>query len=351
MKRRAFIGLIGASALSMPFIFNGSGLGSSSRNNRIAATTKKIPMRLKLPADVQDICAHLGTKSRRVHLLGGTAIAAAAGVESPFVNLLIDTPKFAELKQSLFEFGVSPISTAELPGNFARFTYQDKSYNLLNMDFDAYTLLSVAGQDNGLILFAHNFLIYNVKDGSMLDPYGALSTRSADGKSYLIKPIQQPKTLLSGFEHCLAATFDQALLGLKPSHEYVAIEDRLLYSTPTAEDSKEIMAKMLDYSSDMLEVGGMSTLSKFLVSHVCVTAAKIDAEIDLVKVDANLRKLQKQGVDVSGREFMTIVHDELKKKTSGKGAARGLPEYLAASRDQFRRTQVLKDAMEETRTA
>jgi hypothetical protein len=345
MKRRAFIGLLGASALSMPFILNENGLGSARRNNRISASNK-IPLRLKLPKDVAEICGQLGKASRRVYLTGGTAIAAAAGVESPYINLLVNTPKFTELKNSLFQFGVTPVSTADLPGNFARFMYQDKAFNVLNMSFDTYTLLNVTGQEHGLILFAHNFLMYNVKDSSMIDPYDALKAKSADGKNFLMMPIQQPKTLLHGFEHCLAATFDSALLGLQPSPEFAAMEDRVFNSIPTAEDSKEIMGKMLDYMSDILEVGGWNTASKLMRSPVCVAAAKDAAAIDLTKIEASLRRLQKQGAEISGREFMSSVHAELKKKTSGKGSAQGLPEYLAIARDPFRRVEVLRDAME-----
>jgi hypothetical protein len=346
MKRRAFIGLIGASALSVPFILSDHGLGSSRRNNRIT-TTKKIPMRLKLPADVEEIIAQLGTKSKGVKLLGGTAIAAAAGLDLPYLNLLIDTPKFAELKQSIFKFGVTPISTTALPGNFARFMYQDRSYNLVNMELDTYTLLSVTNQENGLILFAHNYLIYDAKQGFMLDPYDALQAKSEDGKSFLIKPIQQPKNLLHGFEHYLAATFDGALLGLKPSPEYLQIEERVLQATPTTEDSKIIMGHVLSYAPDIMEVGGLESISRLLTSPVCLAAARTDAEIDLRKVDAKLRRLQSNDIEVSCREFLSAVDAELKKKPHGKGATGGLPEYLAANRNPFRRTAILEDISEE----
>src|SRR5579884_2796399 len=212
MKRRAFIGLIGASALSMPFILGEAGIGPARRTNRISAS-KKIPLRIKLPKDVSEVCARVGQASRRVYITGGVALAAAAGLESPYINLLINTPKFSELKNGMFEFGVTPISTPDLPPNFARFTYKDKAYNLINMSFDSYCQLNLSGQQNGFILFAHNFLIYNVKDCTMSDPYDALSEKS--GKAFLITPIEQPRSLVHGFEHCLAAMFDGALLGLK----------------------------------------------------------------------------------------------------------------------------------------
>lgn len=343
MKRRAFIGLLGASALSMPFVLGNHGLGSGKRNQRISAAAK-IPLRLKLPADVTAITALLGEKSKDVFLLGSSAIAAAGGAELPYVNLLIDTQHFSELKQALFESGVTPVSTADLPANFIRFMHQDKGYNVLNMPFDTYTHLSMAGQENGLILFAHNFLMCSVAGGYALDLYEALKTKS--GKAFLIKPLQQPKTLLNGFEHCLAATFDCALLGMRPSPEYKQIEERLFESTPNAEESREIMSRILDYTPDILEVGGFETASRLLLSSVCVTAGKTAAEIDFAKVETKLRKLQQQGTEVSGKEFMTAVHAEFKKKTTGKGAAQGLPEYVAATRDQFRRIEVLMDAME-----
>jgi hypothetical protein len=349
MKRRAFIGLLGASALSMPFILSQHGLGVAKRNGRMAAM-KKVPLKVKLPRDVKEITTLLGAKSRDLYLLGGPALAAAAGVNLPYVNLLMDTTKFSELKKSLFEFGVSPISTADLPANFVRFTYRDKGFNVLNMNVDTYAQMSMAGQENGLILFAHNFLMYNVKESFMLDPYDALTARSENGKAFLIKPIQQPRTLLHGFEHCLAATFDRALLGLETTPEYNEIEQRLFQSTPTAADSKEIMSQLLDYTSDILEVGGVDAAARLLGAPVCLAAGKTAAAIDFAKVEKNLRQLESAGVRVSGREFMTSVHDELKKKPIGKGAAQGLPEYLVTTRDQFRRIEVLLDAME-TRTA
>lgn len=348
MKRRAFIGLLGASALSMPFILSEHGLGKSRRNNRISATNK-IPLRLKLPKDVSEITAQLGASSRRIYLLGGTAAAAAAGVNSPYYNLLINTPKFAELKNSLFKFGVTPVSTADLPANFARFMFQDKAYNVLNLGFDTYTQLSVAGQESGLILYAHNFLMYNVKDCFMLDPYDAMKSKSADGKAFLLKPLQQPRTLLHGFEHCLAATFDCSLLGLRPSPEYNQIEERVFNSNPPQEESKQITSKLLDYMSDVLEVGGMQAASHLLLSPVCIAAGKNAAQIDFAKIEAGMKRLQNQGTEVAGRDFMSLVHAELKKKASGK--APGLPEYLAMTGNDFRRIEVLMDAMESSAAA
>jgi len=326
----------------MPFFLGEQGLGRGSRNKISAA--KKIPMRLKLPRDVTAITAQLGASSRRIYLLGGTAAAVAAGVESPYYNLLINTPKFSELKNSLFDFGVTPVSTPDLPGNFARFMHQDRTYNVLNLSFDNYAQCS-AGQEEGGILFAHNFLIYNVKDCFMLDPYDALKAKTANGKAFLLKPIQQPKSLLHGFDYCLAATFDCGLLGFHPSPEYKQIEERVFNSTPAEEDSKQIVSKVMDYMSDVLEVGGLDAASRLLLSPVCLASAKNAAQIDFAKIEAGLRRLHKQGTEVSGRDFLGLIHSELKKKASGKDGA-GLPEYLAMRGETFRRLEVLMDAME-----
>jgi hypothetical protein len=266
-------------------------------------------------------------------------------VDLPYVNLLVDTQKFTELKSALFKFGVLPVSTADLPANFVRFMYRDKGYNVLNMSFDAYAQLSAAGQSNGLILFAHNFLVYSVTEGRALDPYGALNSKSADGKSHMIMPLQQPKNLLNGFEHCLAATFDVALLDMKPSPEYRQIEERVFQSTPNAEESQTITSQILDYTSDLLEVGGLNTASRLLLAPVCIAAGKTAAGIDFAKIEASLKRQHRQGKEVAGSEFMASVNEELKKKGYGKGSAKGLPEYLASTRDQFRRIEVLNDAI------
>jgi len=344
MKRRAFIGLLGASALSLPFILGETGLGWGGAHNRLIAN--KIPRRLKLPPDVKTILAQLGKKSKEVHLLGGPIIAAVAGLELPYVNLLMDTPHFTAVKQSLFEFGVTPISTPALPGNFARFLYQDRSYNVVNMAFDDYAMQSLNGQQNELILFAHSFLIYNVKDGWMLDPYDALQAKSADGKSYVLKPVNQPKSLLQGFDQYLAATFDVALLGLKPSPAYQQIEQRVFDASPTMADSRAIMGKLLDYAPDVLEVAGLDNLGRMLAAPVCLAAAQNDAGIDLLKIRTKLQRLQQQGEPISGREFMSLVDEALKAKSSGKGCAGGLPEYLATSRNSFRRIRILQQVVE-----
>jgi len=344
MKRRAFIGLIGASALSLPFILGETGWGPGGRHHRI--TANKIPLRLNLPKDVETIVAKLGEKSKGVRLLGGPAIAAAAGLEPPYANLLMDTPHFTTVKQSLFEFGVTPISTPGLPGNFARFLYQDRSYNVVNMPFDHYAMQSLSGQQNELILFAHSFLIYDIQEGCMLDPYEALQAKSADGKSYVLKPVKQPKSLLQGFDQYLAATFDVALLGLKPSPAYQQIERRVFEATPTPADSRAIMGKMLDYAPDILEVAGLDSLCHLLAAPVCVAAARTDAEIDLLKIRAKLRRMQQRGGPIGGLEFMSAVDEALKAKPSGKGCAGGLPEYLATSHNSFRRIRILKEVVE-----
>ncbi len=346
MKRRQFIGLLGASSLSLPFLSGELGLGLGRHNTRPAASKSKIPLRLKLPKDLTELSNLLGQASKGVYLLGGTALAVAAGVDAPYVNLLIDSQKLSELKKGLFDFGVTPVSTADLPAHFVRFIYQDRAYNVLNMDIEAYLQMSMTGQENGLILFAHNFLVYSIKEAFALDPYGALGAKTADGKSFLIKPLQQPRTLVQGFEHCLAATFDRALLGLKASPEYDRIEERVLQSSPSAKDSKQIFSRVLDYTSDILEVGGLDTAARLLTSPVCVAAGKSAAEIDFTVVEADLRGLQRKGVEVTGREFMLSLHGALKKKTTGPGAAQGLPEYFLANKEQFRRIEVLVEAME-----
>src|ERR1051325_4476123 len=265
MKRRAFIGLLGASALSMPFILGQNGLGLGRRNARVIAYKNRIPLPLTLPEDAAQVAGLLGARSRSVYLLGGTALAAAAGTGSTYLNLMIEARKLPELKKALFDFGVTPVSTADLSPNFIRFVHQGKAYNVLNLSFDSYAQLSADGMEKGLILFAHNFLICSLKAGWAVDPYGALDSKAADQKTFSIKPLQQPKTLLQGFEHCLAATFDASLLGLKSSPEYQQLEERVFHSTPNAQESKEIMSLLLDYSTDILEVAGLETDRKSVV--------------------------------------------------------------------------------------
>ena len=345
MKRRTFIGLLGASALSVPFMLAERGLGQAGRTARKGAAKQQTPLRVKLPKDMTRLAEFLGQRSKGVYLLGGGVLAAAGGVEPAYANLLIDSKDFTAVKKSLFDFGVAPVSTADLPRNFIRFVYGDTPYNVLNMNFDTYVELAMTGQENGLIFFAHSYLSYSIDGRYALDPYEALQARTEDGKFHLIKPLRQPRTLLHGFDHCLAATFDQSLFGLQPSPQYRQIEDRVFHSTPSAADAKEIFSRLLDYSSDILEVGGLDATSRFLTAPVCVSAGQTTAGIDLTSVDAQLRQWQRDGEEVSARAFMTIVHRELKKKSAGKGSAQGLPEFVMANKELFRRVETLREAM------
>jgi hypothetical protein len=345
MKRRTFIGLLGASALSAPFMLMERNLGLAGAS-RATASTKKIPRRFKLPGDVLDVASVLDKNSKGAFMVGGPAIAAAAGVDLQYVNFLVDSKQFTQLKKELFAFGVKPVSTADMPSHFIRFTHEEKAYNVMNMEFQTYMELTTTGQENGLILFAHNYLVYSMSGGYVIDPYGALEAKSSGGKSYLIKPLRQPRTTVHAFDHYLAATFDRALLGVKPSPEYNQMEARVLQMEPAAGDAKEIFARILDYSSDVLEVAGMEQASQLLTSPIGVAAAKAEAEIDLKKADAKLRQLQTKNGAVSGRDVMACLHLELKKKTAGRGAAQGLPEYVMANREQFRRVDTLLEAME-----
>jgi hypothetical protein len=330
----------------MPFMLAESGSGLEGNNKRASAARTKIPLRIKLPKDVKQVAGVLGEGSAGVYLLGGGAFAAAAGSGLPYANLLIDTKDFTALKKSIFEFGVTPVSTADLPANFIRFVHQDRAYSVLNMNFDTYMHLTTIGQENGLILFAHNFLVYSIDGGFALDPYDALGAKAADGKSFLIKMVRQPANLVHAFNHCLAAIFDRALLGVKTSPELTRVEDRVFQSVPNAADSKEIFSRVLDYSSDVLEVAGLDTACQLLTAPVCLAAGKTTAGIDLAGIESSLRQMQRKGTAVTGREFMLAVHVELKKKAAGPGSAQGLPEFLAANREQFRRMEVVIEAME-----
>lgn len=343
MKRRAFIGILGASALSMPFLLSEHGLGLASRNARLNARKNRVPLRWDLPPDVSQVVSLLNKSSRHVYLLGGTALASAAGAGCPYLNLLIETGKLSELKKAIFDFGVTPVSTADLPAHFVRFIYQGKAYNVLNLGLDTYAQLSADGMEKGLILFAHNFVVGSPKDGWALDPYGALAGKSDQG--FRIKPLRQPKALLQGFEHCLAAAFDRCLLGLQPSPEYEQIEERVFHASPGPQEAQEIMSLVLDYSPDLLEVGGLENAARLWKAPVCLAAARAAADIDLAQVEASLRRSHRQSSEVTSRHFMAAIHQELLKKPEGKGAAQGLPEYLAASLTPFRRVEVLIDAL------
>ena len=57
----------------------------------------------------------------------------------------------------------------------------------------------------------------------------------------------------------------------------------MLEATPSEPDSKAILGYVIDYASDMIEVGGLDTLNRMLTAPVCVAAAKNEMDIDLSK--------------------------------------------------------------------
>lgn len=343
MKRRSFVRILGASALSMPFVL--TQLGSLRAKGGPAVSSRaKTPLRLKLPAATEEVLGVLKGRSDDLYLLGGSVLATRHGVDVPYVNLLAETDDFQSHKRALYKFGVSPISTPDLPGNFIRFVHNDRGYNVLNLDLGSYSQLNLAGQDNGLILFAHNFLVYSVNGRWVMDPHGALQPR-ADGKTTpMLKAIQRPKSVVQGFEHCLAGAFDCNFLKLEVSPEFAEMESELLGSAVTGEEASKVMRQVLDYMPDVIEVCGMDTATKLLRSTLCRSAGDSAAGIDFGGVVDSLRQRRFEA-GTGGTEFVTAVDTALRQKGKGSGTAFGLTEYMFANGIPIRRTELVVDAM------
>ncbi|MEI6076263.1 MAG: hypothetical protein WCS94_11850 [Verrucomicrobiota bacterium] len=347
MKRRAFIKTLGASALSMPFLISQLSSVVGQGGSGASAGRGKLPLRLKLPEDSARVTDVFGGRGDGIYLLGGPVLALKQGVQPPYLNLLVDTSKFQQMKQAICKLGVSPVSTPDLPGNFIRFGYGEQAYNVLNLDLGSYLQMNAAGKNNGLILFAHNFLVYSVRDNWVLDPHGALQSKGPDDKTLLLKPIQQPKSAIQGLEHCLAAAFDGALLKLQPSPAYTQMEEQILNSTVTAEEGASVMSHLLDYSPDLFEVCGFERTAKLLLSPLSLSAGRAAAGIEFDKVVLSLRRRREQGREVGGIEFIAAVDKQMRLRGEGKSAAFGLTEYMVSRGTSLRRTELLVEAMKE----
>jgi hypothetical protein len=338
MKRRQFITLVGASALAAPFLVKQ--LAFKPKKTAPVASRARKPMELAASADEQKVLAVLQAHSKGVYLLGGCVSGKLMKRDLPYVNLLVDTEDFAQIKKELFQIGVEPVSTPELPSSVIRFAFADKPYSVVNLPVNEYLKQNTLSSGLSLIPFAHNFLVYSFDGRWVVDPYDALS-----GKEQRIQLLQEPASPVSGLTCALAATLDSALLGLKESSACSRTTKRHLKKIVSTEDAPLVMEQVINYVPDVLETCGFATMQKFLLSPLAIAAGRDGAGVDLRRVNAELVAAKRKGVAIDGARLLGAMNKEFLRKDNPDGLGLGISDYMASKGFMVRRTDLLIAAM------
>jgi len=256
MKRRAFIQLMGASALGLPFLSGQLGSSGWKTKGELTADKARKPLRLDFGADETGVISVLRRHSTGVYLLGGGVLGKVAGTDLPYLNLLTESKAFGKIKQDLFAFGVAPVSTPEMPENFIRFAYQSKAYSVFCLGLEDFLKQNALGREVPLIPLAHNFLVYSIDGAWAIDPYGALGGGQRRGKGCRAKLVLEPGSSVAGLECCLSTAFDTALLGLELPAGHAALERRVLAARASKDDAPVLIHYLINYFPDLLEIRG-----------------------------------------------------------------------------------------------
>jgi len=304
------------------------------------------PRNVPMSQALKDLIAMLWEEGAEVYLLGGGVLARDCGKIPPYYNLLVEVGDFKAIKKALFEYGVVPVSTPDLPAEYIRFVYQERVYSALNMSLADYLERNVLGQRLQLLPLAHNFLVEDPSRRRVMDPYGALSESGNQQHADTIKLIRQPDSVVTGLEVCLAVAFDTALLGLKAPARFGAMERSVLGTViSTKSDSLLVFHRMLSYLPDLLEVRGWPSVRRYLRAPLCVSAAGGDPGIDLRQVEASLERVARRGQAITGAHLFAAINRQFEPRSQVAGA--GLPDFLASRQLPVRRKDLLAKVLVE----
>lgn len=342
MKRRHFISLVGASALGAPFLVKQLG---GSRIVLPSADRSRRSLDLELTVDEQRVVDVLRAHSKGVYLLGGCVVGKLQGRALPYVNLMVESDDFIQIKRELFELGVDPVSTPELPGSIIRFGFRETPYSVVNLTLKEYLATSLSGEGGSVVPFAHNYLVYACHGKWVMDPFGAFAGKSIPRKNHRIQLLAKPESAVAGLTCALAATFDVALLGLKESAPCGRVTRRSLEQSVSGIESDLVMEQVVNYVPDVLEACGFDTMQRFLTAPLCVAAARESAGVDLQQVGAALDAARESGVPVDGIRFMGALNDVFLKKKELDGLGFGLSDYMASKGFMVRRVDLLMAAI------
>ena len=338
--------MVGASALGLPFMHSQFKPASASDASETAWVGKRIPLELRFSPEETGVISVLRRRSEGVYMVGGGILGRTTGRASPYLNLVVESTSFGALKDDMFSFGVTPISTPELPSHFIKFVYGGKPFTVLNMEWEGFLGQNALGQKLRLLPLAHNFLGYSVDEAWVVDPYSALECRAAKSNRHRIKLLQEPETAVAGLELCLAVAFDTALLDLEPPVGHSRFEKRVLDSTVEKEkEATTVFHQVLSFFPDLMELRGFDFTRRYLVSPLSLSAATAGPGIDLRKVEASLQRLSKRGAEVSSVQLLAAINDEFCQLAKVPGLGVGFPDYMAAKKLPIRRGDLVADVL------
>jgi hypothetical protein len=296
----------------------------------------KIKVNLDLFDAEKKLARVFSTSSRSLYLFGGPVLARAEKQSSAWMNFLIDSRDFPRLKKRLFEFGVEPISTPEMPGTFIKFRYKETIYNVMNCDIDEFCQLNRLNARVQLVPFAHNFLIYDCKRGEMADPFDSLGVRGEDRKPR-IKMVARPRTVIEGFDCVLSGRFEAALLGFQPSAELRDFDSFILNGSCAAEDVPRIVERTVNYLPDVIETLGEKAAAEIALAPLVTAALHSGLKVKMHDIWA---KLKEQEPEDQPAEFMALLKEGMGGERGDAGFQDELAIYLAQNGYVLRRSDL-----------
>jgi hypothetical protein len=332
MNRRTFIHTLmlsagAASTAGAQFWKQPSSLGLSYK------LQPKVPLTLELTSSENQLAAVFRKQSRALYMFGGPALARARNKKTSWMNFLIDCRDFSRMKRRLFEFGVEPISTPEMPGSFIKFCYRDNIYNVMNCAIDDFCRINRLSSKVQLIPFAHNFIVYDCIRREAIDPFGSLTADRIPE----IQLVARPRTLVEGFDCVLSSRFEAGLLGFKPSAEMQEFDAFILNSSCSKEDVPRIVERVVNYLPDAIESLGHERATSLALSPLVKQALKTDLKVDVASVWAQLVAVEEDSQPV---EFLALLKEGMGIERDASGLQDDLTLYLANHGYALRRSDL-----------
>ncbi len=301
---------------------------------------KKIPLKISLTSAETKLLRVVGRHSSSSHMFGGPVLSRARGSHPSWVNLLVDSKDFSRMKRKLFEFGVTPLSTPEMPSSFAKFVYEEQVYNVMNSTPDEFCQLNRLQARVQLVPFAHNFLLCDLQRGLAIDPCGALDSQSSSGTPEIVL-VAKPRTLGESFDCVLSGRFEAKLLGLSPSQALRDFEQFVLNDSSSKSEVPRIAERVVNYIPDAIEVLGMEETKELVLCPMIRNAIKSGINVELDRVWSKLEKSKEDHPAM----FIALLKEAMGVSASATGFEDDLTLYLAKNGYNMRRMDLAADAV------
>jgi thioredoxin reductase len=257
------------------------------------------------------------------------------------VNLLVQATQWAKLKETLFQFGVQPISTPEMPSNFIKFEHRETVFNVIDGEVDDICHRNSMLAQRGLIPFAHNFLVHELDGHQVYDPRQSLQQVDEDGR-FVIQLLREPRNPLLAFDYMLGSRFECGLLNLKPSAELAELGDYILQSRVAESEAKFITERFLNYFPDLVEIYGYGEVRSILVSPLVRQAVKQSLKVDPDQLDEKLQSIESNGGVIRDYTVLAEINEALGYKPAESDFTKNIDHYMLANAFQVRRVDLMK---------